>query len=828
MAIKVDVLRSVQDADYVATLTTEDWNELSRDPLFRDMAAEAPELTAPLFAKFGIDPFGGKPVVNPSLATADLTVVGKRLPRTHSIGIVTGIGRYSVNMTMPGMVFMKTLRSSQPHAKIKSIDTSKAEKLPGVVHILHRGNMPAAYKDVALEAGPPTRYAFGEEIYQVGAPVAAVAATSEHIADEALRMITVQYEVLPAVFDMMEAIKPSTPKQWDNKLDGTTIGVTQPFVRGKGDAALSEGDVQVAGITYKGFEQHVALELSCTLSWWDNDKLIHIGTVRHAHGRKSGLAQWFKIDQSKVRVITPGYIGSSYGSMRSHDADDFIAPMMAKVIGRPVKSIATRSEDMVVRTHRAETRTESKMAVKRDGTIVAAHFKVLSNVGAFRAGGAASGSWVTYQQLYNIPNLKLEATDAFTNSYRYGSFRCVQHPQATWAIETLIDKAATAINMDPVAIRLKNINLVGNIDSKRPFSNPGLKACIDQAAEKIGWTAKWHAPKAKEVRPGVFHGIGFAAHTCSHGAGGAPSTGSVIINSDGTLTVVSAAQEVGAGERTIMAMIAAEVLGIPYAQVNITPDVDSDTTADTGNTAGSRQTISGGWGVYEAALDAKTQMLDWAARKFIADAKAATPSVTLTLKGSDLDVAAGSIFIKAEPAKKMLVRDAVTAAANPILGRGAHIHETTWERLAHAAHAVEVEVDTVTGSIKILKYVAAHDIGKAINPMGAEQQIEGGVIMAISAALYEENLVDNSTGIPINDSILDYKIVTIKDIPRTIDVVMVEYAKAFGVWGAMGIGEPPMALPCPAISNAVFNAVGVRLESQPMTRVKLLAALKSA
>jgi len=501
--------------------------------------------------------------------------------------------------------------------------------------------------------------------------------------------------------------------------------------------------------------------------------------------------------------------------------------MMAKVIGRPVKSMATRSEDMVVRTHRGMTRTEGKMAVKRDGTIVAAHFKVLSNAGAYRA-GVASGSWVGYQGLYNIPNLKLEATDAFTNMYRQGSFRCVQHPQATFAQEVLIDKAAAAINMDPVAIRLKNINTVGNLDSKRPYSNPAIKELIEQAAAKIGWATKWHAPKTKEVRPGVFHGIGFMAHWCSHGAGGSPSTASVVINSDGTATVISAAQEVGAGERTIMAMIGAEVLGIPYERVNITTDVDTDNTADTGNTSGSRQTNSGGWGVYEAAVDAKNQMLAWAALKFIADAKAATPSVTLTVKADDLDVAKGEIFMKADPTKKMLVNAAVTAAANPIMGRGAHIHETTWERGAHAAHAVEVEVDTVTGSIKVLKYVAAHDVGKAVNPMGVEQQIEGGVIEAISAALFEENLVDNSTGLPLNDSILDYKIVTIKDIPRTIDVIIVENAKAWGVFGAMGIGEPPMNGAAPAISNAVFNAVGVRLESQPFTRVKLLAALKSA
>jgi xanthine dehydrogenase molybdenum-binding subunit len=828
MATKVDVLRSVTDASYAANLTPEDWNALSRDPLFRDLAAEVPELTAPLFARFGLEVGGsGSPVLNPSLATTEFSVVGKRIPRTQGIGVVTGIGRFTENMTMPGMVFMKTLGSSQPHAKIKSIDTSKAEKLPGVIKILHRGNMPKEYVDVAMEAGPPTRFIFGEEVYQVGAPVAAVAAVSDHVADEAIRLIEVQYEVLPAVFDMLEAIKASTPKQWDNKLDGTTLGVLQPFVRGSGDAGLSLGDVVVENVASKPFENHVALELSNSLTWWNNNKLVHIGTVRHPAGRRDRMSQWLSVPQSDVRVINPGYIGSSYGSMRDPDWHDIISAIMSKIIGLPVKTVATRSEDFVIRTHRAQTRTEGKLAVKRDGTMVAATFKVVSNNGAFRA-AAASGGWITYQQLYNIPNLRLEAIDAFTNMYRYGSFRCVQHPAATFAQETLVDRAAFAINMNPLDIRLKNINEVGDPDTKVPYSNPGLRACIEKAAETIGWKDKWHAPKTKEIRPGVFHGIGIAAHTCSHGAGGAPSTAMVVINGDGTLTVVSGAAEVGAGERTIMAMIGSEVLSIPYSQTGITPDVDSDFTADTGNTAGSRQTISGGWGVYEAAMDARNQMLDWAAKKFVADAKRATPPETLSLKVTDLDVTAGTIFVKADPTRKMLVRDAVTAANNPIIGRGAHIHETTWQRLAFASHAAEVEVDTITGSIKILKYVAAHDVGRAINPMGVEQQIEGGVIMGIGAALLEENIVDASTGLPLNDNILEYKTLTIKDIPRTIDIVLVEYNKGYGLWGAHGIGEPPIALPAPVISNAVFNAVGVRLESAPMTRVKLLAALKTA
>jgi xanthine dehydrogenase molybdenum-binding subunit len=809
----VDVQRAVHDASYAADLTQEQFDALVQDPVFQELAADVPELAAPLFARFGLKAEGA--ATNSSLEVGPLSVIGTNVPRTHGIGVVTGAGRYTENMTMPGMVYMRTLRSKYPHAKITSIDTSKAEKLPGVVSILHRFNLPAAYKDVALDAGPPRRFIFGEEVYQVGAPVAAVAAESPHVADEALRLITVEYEVLPAVTDMMEGLRASTPKQWNNTLDGTTLSNSQPFRRGNPDQGMTQGDVVVESITTRGFENHMALELSGSLNWWDNDKFIHLGTARHAHGRRARIAQFLSVPQSNVRVISPGYLGASYGSHRDPDWEEAIAPILAKVVGRPVKAQNTRSEDFVIRTHRAENRVEAKMAVKRDGTIVAATYKVIANSGAHRA-GAASGAWIGFQRTYTIPNLRLDATDVFTNQYRYGSYRCVSHPIATWNQEILIDKAAYAINMNPLEIRLKNINEAGDVDGKVPYDNPGLRACIEQAAAAVNWSTAWHAPKAKEVRPGVFHGLGIAAHTCSHGGGGSPSTASVVINADGTLTIMSGAVEVGPGERTIMAMIASEALSIPLSRVGITVDVDTDYTADTGNTAGSRQTLSGGWGVYEAAVDARNQVFAVAARR-------------LNVKPEDLaqDVKAnGTVFVKADPTKKLTMNEVVGAAQNPIIGRGAHIHESTWERIGMGAHTAEVEVDTLTGSVKILKYVAAHDVGKAINPFATEQQIEGGAIMGIGAALLEENLVDKSTGLPINDNMAEYKALTIKDVPRKIDVIMVEKTKKYGVYGAHGVGEPPTAIPPPTISNAIYNAIGVRIESMPMTRNKILAALR--
>jgi len=255
--------------------------------------------------------------------------------------------------------------------------------------------------------------------------------------------------------------------------------------------------------------------------------------------------------------------------------------------------------------------------------------------------------------------------------------------------------------------------------------------------------------------------------------------------------------------------------------------VDSDVTSDTGVTAGSRQTISGGWGVYEAAQDARTQLLDWAVKKLVDDGKKKNPPETVAVTADDLSVSRGVIVFKDDPNRKLLIADVISFAGNPVIGRGAHIHETTWQRMAWAAGVAELEVDTGTGSIKVLNYVAAHDVGRAINPLGVKQQIEGGAIMGIGQALTETLMRDNATGVPLNPNLLDYKVMSIKDVPP-VDVVIVEKPKNYGAFGAHGIGEPPIASPASAIINAVYNAVGVWVENIPLTRARVLAALKSA
>ena len=822
---QIEAVRVAQDAAYAASLTDAQWQQLAQDPIWQELVAEQSEMVAPVIAVHGHKLPGASlaasSATRETALPAAFKVVGTDVARVQGIGVVTNLGQYAENLRMPGMLFMRTLRSKYPHAKITSLDTSKAEKLPGVRKILHRGNLPAEYADVFLGSAQPTRFLFNEEVFEVGSPIAVVAADSEHIADEALRLMDVQYQVLPAVLDMIEGMKTTTAKQFQSTEAGTIIAVTPPLVRG--DPNKTTADVTVDVLAKKSTEQHVALELTNSLSWWDNDKLNMYDTAQHSHGTRASLSQALKIPQNKIRVVQQGYMGSGYGYRSSIDLSEVHAAILSKLTGRPIKNNYTRYEDFVTRTHRPQFQDEMKMGVNKDGTIQFGQFKVIANVGAQRA-GAANGSWVNMQDLYKIPNLRLEAVDVMTNSYKSGPYRCVSHPNGTFALEVTMEKAAYAIGMDPVEFRLKNLNEVGNPDTKKPFSNPGSRDVIVAARDGIGWKDKWHAPKANQVRPGVYHGIGLAAHTCSHGAGGNPSTGQLIINNDGSVQAVSASNDVGGGQRTEMIMIAAESLGVPLNTMTITPYVDTDNTTDTGTTAGSQQTNNGGRGMYEAGQDARKQVLDWGARKFIDDAK--KKSQTLSITAADVDMQDGVVFLKSSPSTKSNLADIVQFKGGPIHGKSEYIQDTIWERLAWAAHAAEVEVDTVTGTVKITKYVAAHDLGKAINPFAARQQIEGGVVMATGAVLTEELLVDKATGLPLNPNLLDYKPLSIKDAPLA-DVIIVEKPKAYGVFGAHGLGEPPMSPPAPAIVNAVYNAVGVWVTEMPLTRDKLLAAIKA-
>src|SRR5688572_18779518 len=786
---QIEAVRVAQDAAYAASLSDSDWYALAMDPAWQEMVAEQSELVAGVIAKYGNKIPGATGGSTPAEIPANFQfkVLGQDIARIQGYGIVTNQGQYTENLRQPGMLFMKTLRSRHPHAEIKSIDTAEAEKIPGVRKTLHRGNLAEEYKDVFLGSALPTRFIFSEAVFEVGAPIAVIAADRQH------------------------------------NLDGTTIAVTAPLVRGNPNASA---EVVVDNVSVKATEQHLALEMTNSLSFWDGDKLNMTYTNQHAHGSRSGLAQALKIPQNKVKVSQTGYLGSGYGYRSGIDLSGVHAALLSKLTGRPIKNMYTRYEDFVTRTHRPAFRNEMKLGVNRDGTLQFGQFKVIANVGAQRA-GAANGAWYHFEHTYNFPNLRLEAVDVMTNSYKSGPYRCVSHPNGTFALETLMDKAAYAINMDPVDFRLKNINTTGNLTTKRPYSNSGLKEVIEGVRDAINWKAQWHAPKAKQVRPGVYHGIGFATHVCSHGAGSNPSTGQIIINSDGSVQAVSGVTDIGSGQRTNMLMVAAEALGVTLNQITITPYIDTENTTDSGGTNGSRMTNTGGRGMYEAGIDARNQVHEWAARNFVSVAAAENPPRTITVTKDDVELVDGVVFLKSDRSKTRTLAQVVQFKATAIIGKSDYRQPTNWEQTAFAAGAAEVEVDTVTGSVKVTRFVAGHDVGKAFNPFSIRQQVEGGVVMAMGAVFTEELLIDKATGLPLNPNMLDYRPQSIKDAVLA-EVLLVEKPKAYGTFGGHGMGEPPMGPPAPAVVNAVYNAVGVWVTDMPLTREKLIAALKAS
>jgi xanthine dehydrogenase YagR molybdenum-binding subunit len=317
-----------------------------------------------------------------------------------------------------------------------------------------------------------------------------------------------------------------------------------------------------------------------------------------------------------------------------------------------------------------------------------------------------------------------------------------------------------------------------------------------------------------------------ALHTCSHGAGGEPATGQVQINGDGTVQIISASNEIGEGSRTMVKIVAAEALGVPWESINIVPYVDTDLTTDTGGSGGSRQVDSGGWGAYDAAMDAKRQLFAATVARAQADAKKANK--TTDVAPEDLYIDGKFIKSSKDSSLQYSISSIVNSTGTTIVGSGVHRNDGRWERTAFAAHAAEVEVDTVLNTITVTNYVAVHDVGRVLNALGAEQQVEGGVTMSLGSTLYEEMLTDQATGLPLNGNMLDYRVPSMKDVPDKINVFFIENPKEYGVYGAHGLGEPPMGPPGATIANAVHNAVGVWFDELPITRTRLAAALKQS
>ena len=777
-----------------------------------------------------------------TLMPATSEVIGTRVPRVQGLGSVTEQGPYVSLMTLPGMVFVRSLRSPYPRARVRRIDASRAEALPGVIHVLHRFNLPDAYRSVSIE-GPPPRYLLNEDLVQVGMPVAVVAAESEHIADDALALIEVEYEALEPQLDFRAAA--SAAKQWDNPLPGTIRTVMDPIVVGEPEAALDGAEVLVESVTTTPYEQHLPLELRTGLYTWDGDVLTTWQTTHRTFDVRRELAKWLSLPEEQVRVIQTGFMGSSYGSADQIVEELVLPAVMARIIGRPVRSMLTREESFLTSAHRGKTETKVKLAVGRDGLLQGLSVDVLfdggTNAGLPPSAAAARGltgvgvigGWYVFQILYHYPHQRYEGTEVWTNNFRAGPMRGVGRHFGLFALETAMEKAAEAVDMDPLAFRLRNLNERGAVFDEltgeqpgRLFDAPGgQRQSLVRAAELIDWGTRWHRPRAREVRPGVYHGMAIVSAIdrgggkqggTSYSAPPPPSSGQVLLHPDGRVEVRSGSTEVGAGQRTVLAMFAAQITGIPLDQIDIASGVDTDFNTNTGPSNSSLQMNAAGWAIVEAAGEIRDQVLGLALARLASDG---IPRVA-----TELDIRDGWVIAAEGGQRLVTVRDVVADLPEPLAANSDRRRPLSVESVAVGAHAAEVEVDTRTGAVSVTRYVAVHDVGRVLNRLMLDQQVEGGVAMGIGGALFEELLVDDQTGLPLNTNILDYKPPSFLEVPPII-VDFVEIPQSYGPLGAVAIGQastPPVA---PVLANAVHNAVGVWITDLPLTRARVLAAL---
>ncbi|HWD65927.1 MAG TPA: molybdopterin-dependent oxidoreductase [Solirubrobacteraceae bacterium] len=763
-------------------------------------------------------------------------VLGTKVPRIQGMGSITEEGDYLSLISLPDMAFVRMLRSPYPRARILRIDASQAEALPGVVSVLHVFNLPDEYKQVSIE-GPPARHLLNEELIQVGMPVAVVAAESEHIADDALALIEVEYEVLEPALDFLTAA--AAAKQWDNPLPGTIRNAMDPVVVGDPETALTEAEVVVENVTTTPYEQHLPLELRTGLYYWEGETLVTYQTTHRTFDVRRELARWLGLEPGNVRVVQTGFMGSSYGSA-DHIVDELVLPaVVSKLIGRPVRSMLSREESFLTSAHRGKTRTRVKLGVTRQGDLTGLDVDVLydggTNAGLPASAAAAKGltgigvkgGWYVFQILYSYPHQRYEGTEVWTNNFRAGPMRGVGRVFGLMALETAIEKAAYAIGMDPLEFRLRNLNEQGAVFDEITGERPGLpfgrtgghRASLERAAELIDWKQNWHPAGAREVSPGVFHGIAIVSAIDRGGGrqGGAtpsapppPSSGQAVLHSDGSLEVFSGSTEVGAGQRTLMAMFAAQTTGITLDRVRIAPGVDTALNTDTGPSNSSLQTNTAGWGVVDACREVKQQLLERAAGR---------------LGTSELEVRDGWVFSPTDESVRMSVADVVSGLQEPIRGECDTRRRLTAESVSTGAHAVEIEVDTHTGGIDILRYVAVHDVGRVLNRLMLEQQVEGGVVMGLGGALHEELLVDQATGLPINPNILDYKPPSLLEVPPMV-VDFVEVPQDYGPYGAVAIGQASTPPAGPLLANALHNALGIWLGDLPLSCDRILAALE--
>ncbi|MBI4488673.1 MAG: xanthine dehydrogenase family protein molybdopterin-binding subunit [Deltaproteobacteria bacterium] len=748
------------------------------------------------------------------------SVVGQRVNRVEGYEKVTGEARYVADIVLPGMLIGRILRSPYPHARIVSIDTSKAEKLRGVRAVV------TAEDTIKQGWGAffPDQYplSVGKARY-VGEEVAAVAATDLDIAEEALELIEVEWKELPAVFDAEEAIKEGAPLIHEDK--PRNIAMTIDVERGNVERAFSESDLIVED-TYESAPQwHCAIEtIGSVAEYSPSGKYTIYMNTQTLFSARVRIAAALGVRETDVRVIQSA-VGGGFGGKSCDDNNAIVVALLARKARKPVKIINSREEEFLAGCRpRVNMKIWVKMGFKKDGRIRAKQLRVVADNGAYsgKAPAITGVAALRHDTCYKYSDVKTQAYLVYTNKIPTGAFRGFGNPSAEWAVEQTIDKAAHELGIDPLDLARLNAADPGYVSPHgNRVTSCELKQCIDMTEKMMDWKKK-----LAERIPNRGLGLACTVHVSGKRHFGDYDGGSATIkvNEDGRALILSGEGEVGQGAATAMCQIAAEELGIPLEDVEIS-QADTDLTTFCLGAFGSRVTYIGGNAVRDAASKAKQQLFE-------------TASEMLEASQEDLVAENGNIFVKGSEAKSVTVGDVARArlfrrGGAPIVASGSFDADSVLQDATRygnesgaynfGCQAVEVEVDQETGQVKVLKYVAASDCGTVINPIGAEGQVEGSVAQGIGYALIEGLRVED--GRPINPNFGDYRIPSMRDMPP-LSHSFAESYEPTGPFGAKGLGELGMDPTAAVISNAIFDAVGVRIKTLPITPEKVLRALR--
>jgi xanthine dehydrogenase molybdenum-binding subunit len=735
-----------------------------------------------------------------------LDVIGRRGPNIDAIERVTGRAKYTGDIDLPGMLVARVLRSPYAHARIARLDVSKAEAMAGV-------RAAVTYRDAPkVMIWGHRQYALNQTVRFSGEAVAAVAAVDADTADRALAVIDVQYEPLPFVLDPEEALKPGAPQLFE---DGNLEGPPRLLVRGNIEQGLAESDKVIERLYHCPTMWSGGMEPRASVAQWEGDRLTVWASTQSPFRVHGSLAAMFNLPDSNVRIIA-SYIGGGFGTKSAPHTDEAVAAMLARKARLPVKLQYSREEEILDSNTRFQTRMYVRIGVKNDMSLHALDLKAYINQGAYHTRLGGLGNQATH--VYRTPHVRTEQYRVHTNIPNTGPTRGVGDPQETFGVESAIDEIATEMGWDPMQFRLRNIKRTGDaiarggtgVEDGRLVTQ-ALDRCIAEGAAKIEWTRRNHVagnPAGPKAR-----GIGIAC--TERGGGGGLGGASVKINLDGSAMVFYASTDIGTGSRTTLAMIAAETLGMPLSMFRSVSG-DTEIAPYDGGSQGNRTLQGTGRAVEAAARECLQQVLASAA--LLLD-NAAT---------AGLEMRDAVVRSKAQPARSVTLAEVMQRRGRSVVGIGNTTMPQTGidvERTT-AAHFVEVEVDRETGKVRILRYVAAHDVGRPVNVTIVENQIEGGTIQGLALTQAEEMRFDPRSGRCLTGSFLDLKPPTMMDFdPRLVDAVIVPNEGAVGPYGAKGLGENPCHPGMAAVANAIYNAIGVRLREVPFTRGVILRAL---